>query len=103
MAKTSNASESPNRGPLVWGKRCWNVESFGSHSKRNKQNEYLVDCVGNRINKAIGNRGPDGLLDIPITWWKGVVSAKLRGTAADDTIVYVSEKVAIDKSVTFNW
>jgi hypothetical protein len=51
----------------------------------------------------IGPWGPDGSLDIPITWWKGTVSAKLRGTAAEDTVVTVSDRVAVDKSATFVW
>lgn len=51
----------------------------------------------------LDNWGPSGDLDIPITWWKGILSAKLRGTAAEDTVIYLSEKSAIDKTVAFNW
>ena len=69
---------------------------------RNKMNMWwLTWGVGSTTN--LGELGPNSNLDIPITWWKGVVSAKLRGTAADDTVVYVSDKVAIDYSKTFTW
>jgi hypothetical protein len=69
---------------------------------RNKINMWwLTWGVGSTT--AIGDWGPNGDLDIPITWWRGVVSAKLRGTAAEDTVVYVSERVSVDKSVTFKW
>jgi hypothetical protein len=76
--------------------------SIRTRDGKNQMNIWwLTWGVGSTTN--IGNWGPSGDLDIPITWWKGVVSAKLRGTATQDTVVYVSEKVAIDKSVTFNW
>ena len=51
----------------------------------------------------IGTWGPNGSLNIPIAWWKGVVSAKLRGRATSDTVVYVSDRVEIDKTLTFHW
>ena len=59
--------------------------------------------MGNWNRARSRSLGPDGTLEIPITWWKGVVSAKLRGQADEDTVLYVSDSVAIDKSVTFEW
>ena len=41
---------------------------------------------------------------IPVKWWKGVVSAKLRAKAGpSDTILYVSEDAALDGSISFDW
>ena len=53
--------------------------------------------------EELGLWGPAGELQIPITWWKGTISAKLRGLAESDTVVYISDKVEIDKTVTFSW
>lgn len=53
--------------------------------------------------RNLGAVGPSGSLDIPISWWKGIVVAKLRGNASSDAVVYVSDKVEIDKNVTFKW
>jgi hypothetical protein len=53
--------------------------------------------------QSLGNYGPAGDLPIPITWWKGVISARLRGQASSDTVVYFSDKVQVDKNVTFIW
>src|ERR1700722_2175302 len=56
--------------------------SVRTRDGKNKMNIWWVTWgVGSTTN--IGNWGPDGSLDIPITWWKGVVSAKLRGVAAE--------------------
>lgn len=62
---------------------------------------WLTWGVGSTNN--LGQWGPNGDLNIPISWWKGVVSAKLRGRASQETVVYVSDKVAIDYSKTFVW
>lgn len=51
----------------------------------------------------LGEWGPSGSLVAPISWWKGIISAKLRGTAATDTVVYISERVGLDKTFTFDW
>ena len=53
--------------------------------------------------RNLGAVGPSGSLDIPISWWKGIVIAKLRGNASSDTLIYVSDKVEIDKTLTFKW
>jgi len=53
--------------------------------------------------QEIGNWGPAGSINIPIAWWRGIVSAKLRGEASNDTIVYISDRVAIDKKFVFDW
>jgi hypothetical protein len=53
--------------------------------------------------EEIGNWGPSGSLEIPISWWKGVVSAKLRGQALSDTMVCISDRAAFDKQFTFEW
>jgi hypothetical protein len=69
---------------------------------RNKMNMWWITWgVGSTT--SLGEWGPNGDIDIPITWWKGVVSAKLRGTAAEDTVIYLSEKSQVDKSFTFVW
>src|SRR5579864_6609087 len=51
----------------------------------------------------LGSRGPISALEIPIAWWKGLVSAKLRGVATSDTVVRISDRIEIDKSFTFRW
>lgn len=53
--------------------------------------------------RELGEWGPTGSLTVPISWWKGVVSAKLRGQASSDTVVYISDKVEIDRKLTFDW
>jgi|SRR6267143_5195530 len=50
----------------------------------------------------LGTRSNAGSVEIP-TVLKGSVSAKLRGKAAVDTIVYIGENVAVDRSLTFHW
>jgi hypothetical protein len=40
---------------------------------------------------------------IPIAWWRGVVSARLRAEASEDTVIYVSDEAAVDYSKTFKW
>lgn len=52
--------------------------------------------------KQLGTRTGSGNLDIPGKL-HGAVSAKLRGKAAVDTVVYIGENVAIDNSMTFHW
>jgi hypothetical protein len=52
--------------------------------------------------KQLGKRSNDGSLDVPgLT--KASVSAKLRGSATVDTVVYVGENVSVDHSLTFHW
>jgi hypothetical protein len=50
----------------------------------------------------LGTLSTTGSLDIPGKL-KGTISAKLRGKAAVDTVVFVGENVSIDNSVTFHW
>jgi hypothetical protein len=52
--------------------------------------------------KQLGTLTGSGRLDIPGKL-KGSISAKLRGKAAVDTVVYIGENVTIDNSVTFSW
>jgi hypothetical protein len=52
--------------------------------------------------KQLGTLAGNGSLDIPGKL-KGSISAKLRGKAAVDTIVYIGENVEVDNSVTFKW
>jgi len=42
-------------------------------------------------------------LVVPIRWWQGLIAARLRAAADQDTVVYVSDKIAIDYSKTFVW
>lgn len=86
-------------GANVTGKVHLAIRTRDGHNKMNMW--WLTWGVGSTTN--LGELGPTGDLDIPIRWWKGVVSAKLRGTASTDTVIYVSDKVAIDYSKTFTW
>jgi hypothetical protein len=52
--------------------------------------------------QQLGVRANDGNIDIP-SLGKGVVSAKLRGKAIADTVIYLREAVAVDGTVKFNW
>jgi hypothetical protein len=52
--------------------------------------------------KQLGKRSNDGSLKIPgLT--AASVSAKLRGSATVDTVVYIGENVSVDHSLTFHW
>jgi hypothetical protein len=50
----------------------------------------------------LGTLSNTGSLNIPGKL-KGSISAKLRGKAATDTVVYIGENVAVDNSVTFHF
>jgi len=50
----------------------------------------------------LGTLSGRGSLKIPALL-KASVSAKLRGSATSDTVVYIRENVKIDNSVTFHW
>jgi hypothetical protein len=50
----------------------------------------------------LGTLSGRGSLKIP-DLLKASVSAKLRGSATSDTVVYISENVKIDNSATFHW
>jgi hypothetical protein len=52
--------------------------------------------------KQLGTLAGSGSLDIPGKL-HGAVSAKLRGKAASDTVIYIGENVAVDTSATFHW
>lgn len=52
--------------------------------------------------KQIGIKHDAGSLDIP-TLMNGSVSAKLRGSASSDTVIYVRDNAAVDNNVTFKW
>jgi hypothetical protein len=52
--------------------------------------------------KQLGTRVGSGSIDIPGKL-KGSISAKLRGKASADTVVYIGENVAVDNTVTFHW
>jgi hypothetical protein len=72
---------------------------------RDGKNELTLWWIKWGVGSAeqLGHWGPNGSLDIPISWWRGIVSAKLRGQAASDTVVYISERAAVDKTWTFDW
>jgi len=61
---------------------------------------WVMEPLGNvtQLGKLAGN----GSLNIPGKL-KGAVSAKLRGSAVTDTVVYIGENVEVDNSVTFHW
>jgi hypothetical protein len=61
---------------------------------------WIMEPLGNV--KQLGNLTGNGSLDIPGKL-KGSISAKLRGKASVDTVVYIGENVEVDNSVTFNW
>jgi hypothetical protein len=52
--------------------------------------------------KRLGTVADHGTLEIPGKM-KGSISAKLRGKALVDTIVYIGENVEVDNSLTFSW
>jgi hypothetical protein len=52
--------------------------------------------------KQLGTRTGSGNLEIPGKL-KGSISAKLRGKASSDTVVYIGENVAVDTTATFHW
>jgi hypothetical protein len=52
--------------------------------------------------KQLGKRANDGSLKIPgLT--QASVSAKLRGSATVDSVVYIGENVSLGHSLTFHW
>lgn len=53
--------------------------------------------------ESIGERSNEGSLAIPIHWYLGIVSAKLRAYSAVDAIVRIEENSAPDKGFTFKW
>jgi len=50
----------------------------------------------------LGTLHDSGSLNIP-DLLKASISAKLRGSATSDTIVYIRENVKIDSTATFHW
>ena len=69
-----------NELPAVW----WIKWSVGTVSQLGKQKDRFIT-------------------KIPVDWWKGIVSAKLRATASSDTILYISENSALDGHLKFKW
>ncbi len=61
---------------------------------------WIMKPLGNV--RQLGMLTGNGSLDIPAKL-KGSISAKLRGKASSDTVVYIGENVAVDSSVTFKW
>jgi hypothetical protein len=53
--------------------------------------------------ESVGEKSNDGVLPIPIRWYFGIVSAKLRAFAKADTVVRVQENSVPDKGFTFKW
>jgi hypothetical protein len=52
--------------------------------------------------RQLGKISGDGSLTIP-GLATASISAKLRGSATEDTTVYIGENVSIDHSLTFHW
>ena len=61
---------------------------------------WIMQPLGN-VNQ-LGPHAGNGTLDIPGKL-QGSISAKLRGKASVDTLVYIGENVEVANSVTFNW
>jgi hypothetical protein len=61
---------------------------------------WVTEPLGHVI--QLGPLSGRGSLKIP-DLLKASVSAKLRGSATSDTVVYIGENVKIDNSVTFHW
>jgi hypothetical protein len=61
---------------------------------------WIMKPLGNV--KQLGTLAGNGSLDIPDKL-NASISAKLRGKANVDTIVYIGENVEVDNSKTFNW
>lgn len=53
--------------------------------------------------EKIGEMHDEGSLTIPIRWFLGVVSAKLRASATVDTVVRIEENSTPDKGFDFTW
>lgn len=53
--------------------------------------------------EQLGIKLGTGTIPIPISWWKGVVSAKLRASASTESILFLAENAQIDKSVSLSW
>lgn len=51
----------------------------------------------------VGERSNEGSLAIPIRWYLGIVSAKLRVSSTVDTVIRVEENSVPDKGFTFKW
>jgi hypothetical protein len=62
---------------------------------------WIVYGFGNVV--QLGTKTNGGSLDIPISWGKGIVSARLRGSAGSDTLVYLQENAEVDKTETFHF
>ena|ERR1035437_1745627 len=71
---------------------------------RDGKNELRLWWIRQPLGRVqqLGVRRNQGELRIPSSI-KGVVSAKLRGSAVADTVVYIRENASIDNSATIKW
>lgn len=70
-----------NHLPACW----WIAWGFGSVSQLGEHKDHFTT-------------------DIPVSWWRGVVHAKLRASADDtDTVLTIGENGELDFSKSFTW
>jgi hypothetical protein len=86
-------------GVNVSGKLYYSIQN---RDESNTANFWWIKWGVGSIEK-IGERRNEGTLTIPIRWYLGVVSAKLRASATVDTIVRIQENSAPDKGFSFDW
>ena len=97
---TANGTETVWWGANVTGRIYYAIRNEDSSNRATAW--WILYGTGNI--RDIGEIGSEGHLEIPITWWKGIVAARLRIHAgASRTIVFVSENIAVDGSVSFQW
>lgn len=53
--------------------------------------------------ETVGPRSNSGTLRIPISFFKGVLAAKLRASSDVDAVVYIQENSAPATGLTFHW
>jgi hypothetical protein len=53
--------------------------------------------------RELGILSGEGEIEIPISLWSGVISARLRVEALDDTVLALRENAKVAHSVTFTW
>jgi len=85
-------------GVNVTGKVYYAIRTKDGNNQMNMW--WIMEPLGSVT--QLGKRGGNGSLNIPGKL-KGAVSAKLRGNATVDTVVYIGENVKVDNSVTFTW
>jgi hypothetical protein len=53
--------------------------------------------------RELGTLTNEGEIEIPISLWRGVISARLRVEADDDTVLALRENAKVAHTVSFTW